>query len=90
LIAEAQEESEEMMLSDGLCYTLPDGTVVRAVLLESRPHFPAHWRLDTIDGQPIYLQDRGCSWVRLTYDPKTGGYRATPCDLTDADIEPVF
>jgi hypothetical protein len=77
------------MLIDDARYILPDGTLVRAVLLESRPYAAAHWRLDTADGQPAYLEDGG-HWLRLTYDPVTDGYHATPCDLTDEDIEPVL
>lgn len=74
------------MLVDGLCYTLPDGTVVRAIAVFGTA---TTWRLDTIDGLPAYLKD-GKRWLELIYTSSEASYRAVDCDLTDADIEPVF
>jgi predicted component of type VI protein secretion system len=76
------------MLTDFAHYRLPDGTVVEARQASS---IPRTWRLDTLDGQPVYLQEeaRPHRWLRLVYNAATDAYEASPSDLALADLTPA-
>jgi hypothetical protein len=85
---------------DGGHYLLPDGTPVRAVLVE-RDDDEWYWKIKDMEGQLLYtFWDDGrvysCVRVSVPYssgaDDQGGSYtsiRPAPCDLTIADLRPA-